>query len=144
MGDRQGRIGVVGLHDHPERDLRKLAPREADERRHHRNRLDARGARLARLILDHHRRHAAFREGAQIAEQMVLEPRHLAQWTRVAYASDPSVPFDDFSGMQPWAVRPEPVAVVAPAPAPGPGDGELSREDLRRLIVEELRQLVGV
>jgi len=75
-----------------------------------------------------------------------LEPRHLAQWTRVAYASDPSVPFDDFGGMQPWTVRPEPVAVVAPASAPasGPGDGELSREELRRLIVEELRQLVGV
>ncbi|MGN6791606.1 MAG: aldehyde dehydrogenase family protein [Streptosporangiaceae bacterium] len=31
-----------------------------------------------------------------------LEPRHLVNWTRVAYNSDPGVPFDDFTGIAPW------------------------------------------
>ena len=31
-----------------------------------------------------------------------LEPRHLVNWTRVAYNTDPGVPFGDFSGIAPW------------------------------------------
>ena len=31
-----------------------------------------------------------------------LEPRHLVNWTRVAYNSDPGVPFADFAGIEPW------------------------------------------
>jgi hypothetical protein len=31
-----------------------------------------------------------------------LEPRHLVNWTRVAYAADASVPFDDFAGIAAW------------------------------------------
>jgi len=31
-----------------------------------------------------------------------LEPRHLVNWTRAAYNSDPSVPFGDFAGLEPW------------------------------------------
>jgi acetaldehyde dehydrogenase / alcohol dehydrogenase len=64
-----------------------------------------------------------------------LEPRHLTQWTRLAYATEE--PFGDFGGLQPWAVRPEP-APVAPPPR---ADGELTRDDLRRMILDELREL---
>ncbi len=31
-----------------------------------------------------------------------LEPRHLVNWTRVAYNSDAGVPFDDFTGITAW------------------------------------------
>jgi acyl-CoA reductase-like NAD-dependent aldehyde dehydrogenase len=31
-----------------------------------------------------------------------LEPRHLVNWTRVAYNAAPSVPFGDFVGIAPW------------------------------------------
>ena len=64
-----------------------------------------------------------------------LEPRHLTQWTRLAYATDE--PFGDFGGLEPWSARPEP----APVTAPPPGDGGLSREELRRMILDELREL---
>ncbi len=72
-----------------------------------------------------------------------LEPRHLVNWTRVAYNADRSVPFDDFAGMQPWrldAVRhasaPAPAAEAAPAV-----ETDLLREEVRRLILEELKEL---
>jgi acyl-CoA reductase-like NAD-dependent aldehyde dehydrogenase len=66
-----------------------------------------------------------------------LEPRHLTQWTRLAYAKDE--PFGDFAGLEPWSARPEPAPAAAPALAP---PGELSRDDLRRMILDELRELV--
>jgi hypothetical protein len=68
-----------------------------------------------------------------------LEPRHLVQWTRVAYAADPAEPFGDFGDLEPWSVRPEPAPVIVPA---APAEA-ISREDLRRLILAELRDLVG-
>jgi acyl-CoA reductase-like NAD-dependent aldehyde dehydrogenase len=68
-----------------------------------------------------------------------LEPRHLTQWTRLAYDSDPSEPFGDFDGLEPWSVRPDPAPVVAAARP----DADLPREELRRMILEELRELVG-
>ena len=69
-----------------------------------------------------------------------LQPRHLTQWTRLAYASDPSEPFGDFGDVQPWSARPQP---APPTVRPAPADGELTRDDVRRLILEELRELVG-
>jgi len=68
-----------------------------------------------------------------------LQPRHLTQWTRLAYASDPAEPFGDFAGLEPWSVRPEP----APVQAPPRAHGGLTREDVRRMILDELRELVG-
>jgi acyl-CoA reductase-like NAD-dependent aldehyde dehydrogenase len=74
-----------------------------------------------------------------------LQPRDLLQWTQVAYTNDPAEPFGDFSGLEPWSAAP-PVASVpasrAPDRAPEAADGGLSREDLRRLILEELREVV--
>ena len=40
-----------------------------------------------------------------------LEPRHLTQWTRLAYAR-PTSRSATSSGLQPWSVRPEPAPVV--------------------------------
>ena len=68
-----------------------------------------------------------------------LQPKHLTQWTRLAYDSDPAEPFGDFGGLRPWTARPEPAPVVTPVRP----DGELTRDDLRRLILDELREMVG-
>jgi len=38
-----------------------------------------------------------------------LEPRHLVNWTRVAYNADAGVPFDDFAGIAAWSPPDGPV-----------------------------------
>ena len=96
-----------------------------------------------------------------------LEPRHLVNWTRVAYNSDPGVPFGDFTGIAPWR-RPSgrvpayPRASNLPPedpsdPLAGPdrsreadnvssgsrsGLPDSVRDQLRALIIEELSQLM--
>jgi acetaldehyde dehydrogenase / alcohol dehydrogenase len=99
-----------------------------------------------------------------------LEPRHLVNWTRVAYNSDAGVPFDDFTGITAGEPPRGPVpgypfasnlAGAGEAPAGGPvragaaaGDGlataapagavpDAVREQLRALIIEELQQLIA-
>jgi acetaldehyde dehydrogenase / alcohol dehydrogenase len=102
--------------------------------------------------------------GSSVAEN--LQPAHFVQWTRLAYNSDPTEPFGNFSGLIPWEspagpVPPYPYASnagaaqhphVTAAAALGPAGGgtELSerdravlREEVRRLVVEELSQLIG-
>jgi acyl-CoA reductase-like NAD-dependent aldehyde dehydrogenase len=98
-----------------------------------------------------------------------LQPKHLVQWTRLAYNVDPAEAFGDFAGLDPWQVPagpvpPYPVASnlaeqggprqgsyldpagitpgssTHPAPAPGP-DVESLRTEIRRVIVEELAAL---
>ena len=67
-----------------------------------------------------------------------LQPRDLIQWTQVAYSADPSEPFGDFTGLDPWSATPQtaPAAAAAPARAGRDrGEGSVSREDLRRLIL---------
>lgn len=75
-----------------------------------------------------------------------LQPRDLVQWTQVAYTNDPSEPFGEFVGLEPWtAAPPSPRPVPAPAALPDqtPGAGEaITREEIRRLIIEELREVV--
>jgi acyl-CoA reductase-like NAD-dependent aldehyde dehydrogenase len=71
-----------------------------------------------------------------------LQPRDLVQWTQVAYSNDPAVPFGAFAGLEPWSAS---APVQAPPPlarSPQPADGGLSRDELRRLILEELREVV--
>ena len=94
-----------------------------------------------------------------------LHPSHLVQWTRLAYNRDPAEPFGDFAGLLPWhaptgPVPPYPVAsnqrgdhpaaAGGGGPANGPARSELNgsdalalREQIRRLILEELSQLAG-
>jgi hypothetical protein len=68
-----------------------------------------------------------------------LEPRHLINLTRVAYASDPTEQFGDFEGLQPWnaSLAAEPVSAREM-----PIEVELAREEIRRVVLEELRELV--
>jgi len=58
-----------------------------------------------------------------------LEPRHLVNWVRVAYNSDSSVPFGDFTGVEPWQRPPGRVPAYPRAsnlPPESPGDGSWS------------------
>jgi acetaldehyde dehydrogenase / alcohol dehydrogenase len=85
-----------------------------------------------------------------------LEPKHLVNWTRIAYNSDASVRMADFTALTPWqepdgAVPPYPRASndggapLAPPPATdslsASPDGDL-REEIRRLVIEELNAIV--
>jgi acetaldehyde dehydrogenase/alcohol dehydrogenase len=67
-----------------------------------------------------------------------LEPRHLINMTRVAYNSDPSEPFGDYSGLEPWSAAPD----AEPVAAPLTPDAADAREEIRRIVLEELRELV--
>ena len=96
-----------------------------------------------------------------------LHPSHLVQWTRLAYNRDQAEPFGDFAGLMPWQA---PIGPVPPYPvasnqrddhprtadddgqARGPArseshgfspDAAALREQIRRLILEELSQLAG-
>ncbi len=74
-----------------------------------------------------------------------LQPRDLIQWTQVAYSSDPARTFGDFTGLEPWSAMPPTAPAGNPAPVPGGGAGgeaSVSREELRRLILQELREVV--
>ena len=70
-----------------------------------------------------------------------LEPRHLVNWTQIAYVDDPAVPFGSFEGLEPWSAEPDPVPRLGAAAATNGQDGEV-REEIRRLVVEELRELM--
>jgi hypothetical protein len=96
-----------------------------------------------------------------------LEPRHLVNWTRVAYNADADVPFGSFAGASPWerpasAVPAYPHASNQQEPSPrreravqswsgtpvsdhtGDGNGvaDAVRQQLRALIIEELEHLM--
>jgi hypothetical protein len=98
-----------------------------------------------------------------------LEPKHLVNWTRVAYNADPAVPMPSFAGLSPWThpsghVPPYPRASNAeegpaggrptesaaghragPAGRQDPRaslDADRLREHIRRVIVEELAAIV--
>ena len=68
-----------------------------------------------------------------------LEPRHLVNWTRIAYANDPAEAFADFAGLEPWSTSAEATTVAVPD---FPPDVALAREEIRRVLLEELRELV--
>ena len=87
-----------------------------------------------------------------------LQPKHLVNWTRVAYNSDLKEAMADFAGLTPWAAPQGPVpaypvasnAAHAPVGAdaaaaresPSPPRRRDLREEIRRLIVEELHDLI--
>ena len=72
-----------------------------------------------------------------------LQPQHLVQWTRIAYASDPSEPFGDFADLQPWTVQPEPAPAPVAAAPPSRQTASSRATSCARLILDELRELVG-
>lgn len=83
-----------------------------------------------------------------------LEPKHLVNRARIAYSTDVSEVLPSFDGIVPWSASSGPVPAypvasnllpgtpLRPLPAsPEDGTAEL-REELRRLIVEELNSLI--
>jgi hypothetical protein len=82
-----------------------------------------------------------------------LEPKHLVNITRIAYNADASVPMPSFAGLDPWSA---PVGPVPEYPVPSNvhdedavpverrdhGDEAELREEIRRLVIEELRQII--
>jgi acetaldehyde dehydrogenase / alcohol dehydrogenase len=70
-----------------------------------------------------------------------LEPGHLVNWTQIAYVNDPAVPFGSFEGLEPWSAQPELRPRTAPAGETNGQDDEM-RDEIRRLVVEELRELM--
>ena len=96
-----------------------------------------------------------------------LHPSHLVQCTRLAYGRDPAEPFADFAGLVPWQAPAGPVPPYPVASNQRGGDPRTTggdslarttgrsalngfspdapalREEIRRLILEELSQLAG-
>lgn len=72
-----------------------------------------------------------------------LEPRHLLNWMRMAYNADASVPFDDFADLEPWTLEQPnaPAELVAAQPINPPIENDPIREEIRRVILEELKEL---
>jgi acyl-CoA reductase-like NAD-dependent aldehyde dehydrogenase len=71
-----------------------------------------------------------------------LEPRHLVNLMRVAYNADASVPFDDFTGLEPWVLEAASTTYAAPAEsASSAPETDLLREEIRKVILEELKEL---
>ena len=79
-----------------------------------------------------------------------LEPKHLVNMTRIAYPSDGSSPMGDFNALQPWHA---PAGAVPPYPIPSNAEGAPAlvraddpqddlRDEIRRLVVEELREIL--
>lgn len=70
-------------------------------------------------------------------------PQHLVHWTRIAYAKDHPA---DLAGLDLSRVSPDRPAAPAQshrAEPPGSGTGDVNRDELRQLILEELRSLKG-
>ncbi|MCX6434236.1 MAG: aldehyde dehydrogenase family protein [Actinobacteria bacterium] len=82
-----------------------------------------------------------------------LEPKHLVNITRIAYNADAAVTMPSFAGIDPWSAPTGPVPVyplpsnahesgVAPVERRDQADDGELREEIRRLVIEELRQII--
>lgn len=70
-------------------------------------------------------------------------PEHLINWTRIAYNTDPAEVFGDFTGLEPWSHL-DPAARTVPAEAAPAGvDLAEARDEIRRIVLEELQQLLA-
>jgi acyl-CoA reductase-like NAD-dependent aldehyde dehydrogenase len=71
-----------------------------------------------------------------------LEPGHLVHWTQIAYTDDAAVPFGRFDGLEPWSAESGLIASPPPAPAPPAVADDDLREEIRRVVLAELRELI--
>ena len=74
-----------------------------------------------------------------------IEPRHLINWTRIAYPKEAGEELGDFDALEPWddVVWPAPGGAHIAAPARANDDDALAgmRDEIRQLVLEELRQM---
>ena len=71
-----------------------------------------------------------------------IGPQHLVNWVRIAYDKDAAERMGDFEGLEPWdsTARLAP-AVHRAADAEADDIGAAMREEIRKVILEELRDL---
>ena len=70
-----------------------------------------------------------------------LEPRHLVNWCQVAYHKDQKVLFPDFQAIRPWERLAE--THESPELEERPDLSTELRDQIRQLVLQELRDLVG-
>jgi hypothetical protein len=83
-----------------------------------------------------------------------IEPRHLVNWTRIAYSDEPGEAMGDFEGREAWAAEGD-LALGRAAPmslgklqegaeraGPSAIDDDMGamRDEIRRIVIEELRR----
>jgi acyl-CoA reductase-like NAD-dependent aldehyde dehydrogenase len=71
-------------------------------------------------------------------------PEHLINWTRIAYNEDPEEAFGEFAALEPWSHL-DRDAPPPPLDEPGPASAQIldMRDDIRRIVLEELRQMLN-
>ena len=71
-------------------------------------------------------------------------PEHLINWTRIAYNEDPEEAFGEFTALEPWSHldqdAPQP---LLPESAPASAQILDMRDEIRRIVLEELRQMLN-
>jgi acetaldehyde dehydrogenase / alcohol dehydrogenase len=74
-----------------------------------------------------------------------IEPKHLINWTRIAYPKEAGEALGDFEAFEPWddVVWPAAGGAQIAAPARANDDDPLAgmRDEIRQLVLEELRQM---
>ena len=70
-------------------------------------------------------------------------PQHLVHWTRIAYAKDQPADLASIDLSYVSSDRPVTTVQTHHAPKSNSGAGEVTRDELRQLILEELRNLKG-
>ncbi len=71
-------------------------------------------------------------------------PEHLINWTRIAYNADPDEALGDCTGLEPWShVEPAPPHAAALPEVPVGAEVLYMRDQIRRIVLEELRQMAS-
>ena len=69
----------------------------------------------------------------------IAAPARTSRRDRLPAEPDPSEAFGDFADLEPWSAAPEAAPVAAPQRAVGVDE---ARDEIRRIVLEELRELV--
>jgi acyl-CoA reductase-like NAD-dependent aldehyde dehydrogenase len=71
-------------------------------------------------------------------------PEHLINWTRIAYNADPEEAFGDFTGLEPWTQSEQrPTPATSPSEAPAGAEILDMHDEIRRIVLEELREMLS-
>lgn len=72
-----------------------------------------------------------------------LRPDHLVNWTRIAYDKDAAVDFHSFEGLELNQPENDPIARLADDEKPFDANAAALREEIRAIIIEELREAIA-